>query len=59
MTPEGKKIWDSRAGGDLAMAMMGEKAKTDDDRNTLETLKRSSRGETTETSPPLPRQKPA
>ncbi|MBK7813144.1 MAG: hypothetical protein IPJ52_01950 [Rhodocyclaceae bacterium] len=42
MTPQGKKIWDSKAGGDLAMAMMGEKPMTEEDRKTLASLKQTS-----------------
>ena len=61
MTPQGKKIWDSKAGGDLAMAMMGEKPMTDEDRATLEALKQTSRntdtGQNKTYSPATPKQK--
>lgn len=42
MTPEGKKIWDSKAGGDLMAAMLGGVPLTDADKKTLEALKQTS-----------------
>lgn len=42
MTPEGKKIWDSRAGGNLIAAMLGEKPLDEKDKETLEQLKQTS-----------------
>lgn len=58
MTPQGKKIWNSKAGGDLAMAMMGEKPMTDEDRKTLDALRQGGQRKTTETTPPSPKAKP-
>lgn len=52
ITPEGQKIWDSKAGGSLMKAMLGQKPLDEKDKETLAELKQTSLGQsTTQTSP--------
>lgn len=52
MTPEGKKIWNSPAGGSLMAAMLGMKPMEEKDKATVEQLRQTGKADSSKATPP-------